>query len=308
MTKRLTSALLCAAILLALGGAATAEAKPLSYRTAKALAKRLAQRQVHGRSVVSWHLLTSQRVGPNRIVFAYDDRTTANVFCRARLIVSSSTRGRTTTTRARFAGQRCAGIPSEVLQFEALTRSAQRELRANTAETVDRLDAVRRAVRTCRAVRVPRSKRHDAQALFDIATVEALEQPNDAAVGTFVASLADVDASNATLAAGAAGWADYLAIIRSLPQVDSPCGLLKSWASAGYTAASAPIDFAEFRRLDRRSSVDEGVIDKAATLMAERGAFPNAVIGFTPGGLLTQASVKTGITGGAGKLGKIRLG
>lgn len=307
MTKRLTSALLCAAVLLALGGVASAEAKPLSSRTAKVLAKRLAQRQVQGRDVVSWHLIDPRRSGPNRIIFQYDDRTTANVYCTARLIVSSSTRGRITTTRARFAGQRCAGIPSEVLEFESLTRHAQRELRANTAETVDRLDAVRRAARRCRTVRVPQSKRDEAQLLFDFATAEALEQPNDAAIGSFVAGLVDADASNPILADAAAGWADYLSLLRALPQIDDPCAMLRGWARGGFTASTAPIDFAEARRIDRRSEVADRAIEKAALFMAERGVFPNAVIGFTPGGLLSQESVRAGITGGARKISKLAL-
>src|SRR3954468_8646137 len=129
MTKRLTSALLCATALLALVGTATADARPLAYRTAKVLAKRLAQRQVQGRDVVSWHLAKPHRLGANRVVFLYDDRTRANVYCTAHVIVRSATRGRTTTTTARFAAVRCAGIPSEVLKFESITRHAQRELR-----------------------------------------------------------------------------------------------------------------------------------------------------------------------------------
>ena len=304
MTKRLTSALLCATALLALVGTATADARPLSYGTAKVLAKRLAQKQVRGRHVVSWHLAKPHRFGPNRIVFLYDDRTSANVFCTANVIVRSVTRGRTTTTTARFAAVRCAGIPSEVLKFESATRHAQRALRENTAEVLDRLDGLKRSARQCRNVKVPRSKRGNAKLLFAIAQVEALEQPNDAAIGDFVAALQDVNASNAVLANGADAWADYLSVLRALPQIDEPCGLLKAWARDGYSASSAPIDFADARRLDRRTTVDQRVIAKAASLMAARGAFPNAAVGFTTDGLLTQASVRTGITGGAQKLAK----
>ncbi|MEA2468689.1 MAG: hypothetical protein QOJ57_2815 [Thermoleophilaceae bacterium] len=298
MTKRLTVALLCAVAAFALGGVATAQAKGLSYADAKVLAKRLAERQVRGRNVVSFHLQRATREGPSRLVFPYDDRTADHVFCTARVIVTARTSGRTTTTTARFAGVRCAGIPSEVLRFEALTRHTQRDLRTNTAATVDALDAVKRSSARCRHLTVPRSKADEAQALFDIALVQALEGPNDAAVGSFVASLLDANASDPTLAAGAAAWADYLATVRALPDVPDPCGDLKSWKRAGFAASAAPIDFPAYRSLDRRAARDTRAIERAAALMLSRGAFPNASIGFTPDGLLLQLAAKAGITGG----------
>src|SRR4051794_36659754 len=193
MTKRLTVALLCAAATFASVGAATAEARVLSYRTAKTLAKQLAEKQVHGRDVVSFHLLKPKRVSATRFVFLYDDRTANNVYCTARVIVSSVTRGRTTTVSARFAGQRCAGIPRAVLKFEAITRRAQRDLRANTSATLDALAVVKRETKRCDQVTVPASKAHQADALFEIALVEALERPNDLALGGFVKRLLDAN-------------------------------------------------------------------------------------------------------------------
>jgi hypothetical protein len=302
MTKRLTVALLCvAASALAFSGVAQAQTKLLPYKTAKVLAKRLAEKQVRGRDVISFHLGKARRVAANQIVFPYDDRTRGNVFCVARIVVSSTTEGRFTNYRARFRGSRCAGIPSEVREFEAITRRAQRDLRANTAATVDAVEAVGRSARRCRSVRVPRSARRDAQALFDIALVEALERPNDTAVGNFVAALVAVDADNATLAAGANGWADYLATIRALPSVTSPCAALRTWADNGFSAATEPIDFAAYRALDRRAAADRRAINRAAQFMASRGAFPNAALGFTPDGLLLQLGAEAGITGGQQK-------
>jgi hypothetical protein len=298
MTKRLTVALVCAAASFASVGAAAAQARVLSYATATDLAKLLAQKQVRGRDVVTFHLLKGKRVSATRIVFPYDDRTADNVYCTARVIVSSTTRGRTTRIRARFAGQRCAGIPSDVLKFEAITRRAQRDLRANTAATLDALDSVKRSTKRCRSLKVPRSKVRDGKALFDIALVEALERPNDAALGDFASRLQAVRAKTAKLAAGADGWSDYLAAVRSLPTVDDPCGALKDWKRAGFSAASAPIDFAAYRSLGRRAEADQRSIVRAARLMAQRGAFPNAAVGFTTDGMLQQLAVRAGITGG----------
>src|SRR4051794_24459095 len=210
MTKRLTVALVCAAASLASVGVATADARVLSFRTAKALAKQLAEKQVRGRDVITFHLRKPKRLSANRIVYRYDDRTRDKVFCTARVIVSSVTRGRTTSISARFAGQRCAGIPAAVLTFEAITRRAQRDLRANTSATLDALAVVKRSTKRCRSLRIPRSKTRDAKALFDVALVEALERPNDAALGRFVQRLLDAKVRDARLAAGAAGWEDYL--------------------------------------------------------------------------------------------------
>jgi hypothetical protein len=298
MTKRLTVALLCAAATFVSVGAATADAQVLTYRTAKELAKQLAEKQVRGRDVVSFHLLKPKRVNASRFVFLYDDRSADNVFCTARLIVSSTTRGRTTTVRARFAGQRCAAIPAAVLKFEAVTRRAQRDLRANTADTLDALAVVKRSTKRCRSLKVPRSRVRDAKALFDVALVEALERPNDAALGGFVDRLLSARVQNARLAAGAGAWEDYLAIVRSLPTVDDPCGALKAWKRSGFSASSAPIDFAGYRALARRADADQRVIVRAARLMAARGAFPNAAVGFTTDGMLEQLAVRAGITGG----------
>lgn len=297
MAKRLTVALACAAATFA-AGAATAQARTLSYGTAKALAKQLARQQVHGRNVISFHLLKGHRVSANRVEFPYDDRTAGNVFCTARIVVTSTTTGRTTRIRARFAGERCAGIPTEVRRFESLTRAAQRGLRRHTAATLDALDRVGGATKRCRAVKVPRSKARDAKALFDIALVEALEQPNDAALGDFATGLVNVHARIAALAAGANGWADYLTVVRSLPTVDDPCAALKGWKRAGFTAGSAPIDFASYRSLSRRADVDRRAITRAANVMASRGAFPNAALAFTTDGMLLRLASRVGVAAG----------
>jgi hypothetical protein len=291
-------ALLCAAATFASVGAATAEARVLSFDTAKALAKQLAEKQVHGRDVISFHLLKPKRVSTTRFVFLYDDRTKDNVYCTARVIVSSVTRGRTTSISARFAGQRCAGIPRAVLKFEAITRRAQRDLRAHTGATLDALAVVRRSTKRCDHVTVPASKVHQADALFQIALVEALERPNDGALTGFVQRLLDAKVANARLAAGARAWVEYLAIVRALPTMDDPCGALKAWKRAHFRAADAPIDFAAYRTLSRRADADQRTILRAARLMAARGAFPNAALGFTTDGMLQRLMVRAGITGG----------
>jgi hypothetical protein len=290
----------------AFGGVASAQADGLSYKAAKSLAKRLAEKQIRGRNVISYHLLDAKRINARRFRFAYDDRTADHVFCVAQLIVQQRVGSRVTTTSARFRGQRCRGIPAEVLKFETITRQAQRDLRGNTAATVRALRAVERSANRCRSVTVPKAVRARAAMLFDVATVDALAAPNDEILAAFVGALRLADVSDPTLHAGADAWADYFVTLRALPQITDPCAALQGWAEAGYTAASEPIDFAAFRALDRRATLDSRVIVRAANLMAARGAFPNAALGFTPTGLLRQLGAKAGITGGT--KGKLVLG
>lgn len=296
MTKRLTAAVVCVAATLTLLGAATAEAKGLSMRTATDLARQLAKKQVSGRHVVSYHLRKGRRVSAARIRFGYDDRSKEEVFCTAVVIVEQTVRGHTTTLTARFGEQRCNGIPREVLEFEAITRRAQRAARKHTAATARAIIRAGEAAHRCRKVRVPRARQGDAAALFDLALVEAVERPSDAVVADFAAKLLDVNATDRTLAAGALGWADWVATVRSLPQVADPCAELKRWARDGYALAKAPIDFAAYRRLERRAAADVAAIDRAAALMARKGAFRNVVAGFTPEGLLLQLVARSGGT------------
>jgi hypothetical protein len=111
-----------------------------------------------------------------------------------------------------------------------------------------------------------------------------------------------VNPTDATLANGALAWADYVATVRALPQVDDPCAALKRWERTGYAVDQTPIDFGTYRQLNRRAASDRRAINRAAALMAAAGAFPNAVIGFTPDGLLLQLGAQAGVTGGAQKL------
>ena len=101
-------------------------------------------------------------------------------------------------------------------------------------------------------------------AILDIALVEALEGPNDTALGDFVTALGNVQTSNQRLAAGIGAWADWLAAIRSLPQISDPCATLQSWSQAGWAEDQTPIDMAAYRAIDQRTSADEKAIAAAA--------------------------------------------
>ncbi len=304
MMKRGMSAVAFALVaLLAFAGTAAAQSESLRYRTAKKLAVELAKKQVADRDIVSYHVYDAERMSRNAIVFSYDDRTTNDVFCTAVLVVRqrrTSADGDRRVT-ARFRGQECAKIPADALAVEAATRSAVRALRGSEAETLASLRRVTRSLRRCRDLDFPRNRRAHVNAIVDIAVVRALVGPNDASLGDFVAALDSVDTANQVLRRGIGGWADWLAVVRSLPPITDPCATLRRWAQADWAASEAPIDLAAYRSLDERSNADSRAIRRASRYLAEVGVFPRLARAFTPDVLLLRIA-EVGAGDEAGKL------
>ncbi len=304
MTKRGVPAV-AIALTAALGfcGAAQASTGPLKVKQARKLAHKLAEKQVRGRDVVSFHVAGAKRLGRNSVALAYDDRTNVNFFCTATIVVTQRVKTHRTIRTARFRGQKCEQMPLDVLAVEAATRNAVRALRGSAVATADSLDRLQASVKRCRKLAVPRSRRDAANAILDTALVEALEGPNDAGLGDFVSALGSVDTTNATLTAGIAGWTDYLAAVRALPPIPDPCATLQSWAQAGWAADQSPIDMNAYRAIDQRTAADSRAIKRAARYLAVNGVFPRTVVQFTPEGLLLRLAPNLpGETGGKGKL------
>lgn len=303
MTKRGVWALVATLVAaLAFCGVASARSAPLGFSTAKRLARKLAEKQVRNRDIVSYHLVARKRLGRDTIGYAYDDRSTKDVYCTAALVVTKRVGRKVTTYRASFRGQHCSGVPADALAAEDATRSAVRDLRGSARATAVALANVKASVKRCRKLVVPHSRAKTANAVADIALVEALEAPNDAGVGTFVAALGQIQAPNVALARGIAGWSEYLAAIRALPRISDPCATLEAWARTGYKASRAPIDIAAYTVIDRRTSADERAIAGAARYLAKVGVFPRTVVEFTPRGLLLRLAPSLPLTGGKGKL------
>jgi hypothetical protein len=305
MTKRGVPAI-AVALIAALGfcGAASAQTSTLKISAAKKLARSLAAKQVRGRDVVSFHILKPRRSGADKVSFAYDDRTANNVYCTAAIVVTRKVSTGKTTTSARFRGQKCNGIPSDVLAVEAATRNAVRAMRSTTTETHQSLDALETSLHSCIKLKVPRSRHAAAAAIVDIATVEALVAPNDAALNDFVNALGAVQTSRSVLLSGISAWSDELAAIHSLPSISDPCATLKTWASNNWAADQSPIDLAAYKAVDGRTAADERAIARAARLLAKSGVFPRTVVAFTPRGLLLRLAPKVGTTGGKSKLAR----
>ena len=297
MTKRLTAAVLCLAATPAFA-AGTAEARGTSLGPAQKLAKRLALKQVRGRDIVSFHVLKGSRARNGDVLFPYDDRSAKNVYCTAMIVVRTRTVGRRTIMSASFRGQRCREIPSDALAFEAAARAAQRAMRSTEPATQSAIEAIDASLRSCRRLRVPKSRRAVANLIVRAAVSEALAKPNDAILAALVMALGNERSPNPVLAGGAAGWADYVAVLRALPAIDDPCASLRAWARHRWATAAAPVNLAALVALDRRAGIDRRAIARAARLLASDGVVPNAVVGFTPDGLLFGLVAKVGITGG----------
>jgi hypothetical protein len=212
------------------------------------------------------------------------------VFCTAVLVVRQRETSADGDVRisARFRGQECAKVPDDALAVEAATRSAVRALRASEDETLASLRRVTRSLRRCEDLDYPRNRRAHVNAIIDIAVVEALVTPNDAALGDFVTALDGIDTANSILRRGIGAWADWLAVVRSLPAITDPCATLQRWAEADWAASEAPIDLEAYRSLDERSEADDLAIGRAARHLAEVGVFRRLAVAFTPDGLLLR--------------------
>lgn len=289
--KRGMSAIAFALVaLLAFAGTAAAQSEPLRYRTAKKLAVELAKKQISDRDVVSYHVFDAERMTRNAIVFSYDDRTSDDVFCTAVLVVRQRETSADGDVRisARFRGQECAKVPDDALAVEAATRSAVRALGASEDETFASLRRVTRSLRRCEDLDFPRNRRAHVNAIIDIAVVKALVTPNDAALGDFVTALDGIDTANSILRRGIGAWADWVAVVRSLPEITDPCATLRRWARADWSSSAAPIVLAEYRELDERSGADERVIRRASRHLAEVGVFRRLALAFRPNRLLLR--------------------
>lgn len=272
---------LALAFVLAFGGTAMGQGE-LTRKQAKAIAKKLGHKQVKTQAVVAYHLGKPRRISATAIVFPYDARTKSNTFCRATLRVRRSGSQITAT----IGKQRCISMPSDALATEAATRKAVRSLRAKaTTRSVRRLGL---SLGNCRNLDVPKARRAGATAVIDIATVNAVELPNDRPLGRFVGRLGNIDSNHRVLTAGIAAWTDYVAVLRSLPVIADPCKTLRRWAKADWAADARPVDVNAWHQLDRRAAADERAIGKAAAYLARVGVFPAAAVAFTPQGLLLR--------------------
>jgi hypothetical protein len=283
--KRGMSLALALAIVLALGVGTTAQASSrLTLKQAKRVALKLKREQKRKFNLRANHVGKAHRLGRTRIAFAYDARTKPGTYCTATLRVRKSVNGRHIRYRARIGRQDCLTIPDDALAAERATRKAQRAIRVRaTRRSLTRLT---HRLSRCENMRVPKRRRAAVHAVIDVATTNALVQPNVDALDRFVGRLSRIDDPHRPLGDGIAGWLEYVGIVEGLPSYPHPCGTLRDWRDAGWSADESPIDMRDYRRAAHRAARDRRAIDRASRFLARVGILPRQVVGFTPDGLL----------------------
>jgi hypothetical protein len=273
------------AIACALALCAPASAAVLPLKTAKHLAKRLAAKQVGTRQIVSFHILEPRRVSDREVRFGYDDRSAANVYCTAVIVVKLPRAAN--TAKASFEKSTCRGIPGAALTYEAATRAAVRDVAAQAGSVRSGLKGLERSSAPCKRLHIPSNRRTSVALLSAAAEAIATFGPIEPQLQTFVNAIGTVRTADGVLVAGAAGWADLLEVFRSLPRLQpSLCGAVKHWAASHWAANAAPADLASLRSLNARSLRDERAIARAGAHLAGLGVFPRTAVAFSPSGLI----------------------
>jgi hypothetical protein len=273
------------AIVLALGLGTVAQAAPrLTFKQAKRIAAKLAREQKQKYDLRANHIGKARRLSRTRIAVAYDARTKPGTYCTATIRVRKSQSGRRIDYRAAIGRQHCLTIPDDALAVERITRKAQRAMRIRaTKRSVRRLT---RSLSACEDMRVPKRRRAAVAAVIDVATTNALVQPNIDALDRFEFRLDRVDTGRRVLGDAIGGWVDYVGVVGSLPSYPNPCKTFRRWRNAGWSADESPIDMDGYRQARRRAALDKRDIARGARFLARVGVLPRQVVGFTPDGLL----------------------
>jgi hypothetical protein len=278
------TAVATAAAFFAVGGASVASAASngLTVHQARHLAHKLVVKQRRERSLVFTHLGKPIRRSPSRIDFRYEDRSTADVLCRARIVVRQTSGER----HADLVGAKCHGIPSDVLGYEAATRRLIKSF-PDYAKRVSRsMGRYDRGVADCDYISVPRDRADEVDLLFDLGFTYAFYKPLRTRLGSFAEALHDVHPSDPDLVAGMESWDNFLILFDELdPATQDPCAAVKEWAANDFSDESAPADFSELR-VERQELRDEARrLRRVAKHLADAGAVRRTAIRFSPTGI-----------------------
>lgn len=267
---------------LALAAGPAAAADGLTVHKARQLAHKLVVKQRRERSLVFTHLARPIRRSANRIDFRYEDRSTADVLCRARIVVRQTSGSR----NADLVGAKCHGIPSDVLAYERLTRRLANSL-PDFAKRVSRsLGRYDKGVADCDYIAVPKNRADEVDLLFDLGFTYAFYKPLRTRLGTFVTGLHDVRPSDPELMTGMESWENFLILFDELdPATHDPCATLKEWAGNDFSDETAPADFGELR-VERQELRDQArTLRRVARHLAEQGVVRRTAVRFSPTGI-----------------------
>ena len=280
----ITAVATTAAFLAAACGSATAAEGGLTVHQARHLAHKLVVKQHRERSLVFTHLGRPHRRSATRIDFAYEDRSTADVLCLARIVVRQTSGKR----NADLVGAKCHGIPSEVLAYEDVTRRLAKDLPDFTGRVRKSLGRYDKSVAACDYIAVPKNRAKDVDLLWDVSFTYAFYKPLRDRLGGFADALHAVHAADPTLVSGMESWDNILILFDELePATHDPCAAVKEWSAGGWSDDSAPADFAQLR-VERDQLNDETHnLARVARRLAADGARRRTAVFFAPQGLVS---------------------
>jgi hypothetical protein len=266
--------------------ASAATFRPLNEERALPIATKLARQVAVKRKVRSWNLSPAVKVRPNRVVFIYSDRSRAEVFCTAKLVVEQSSRLR----HAFLAARTCNGIPSEALEMERATSALIRAVEGQRADVRRSVRAYEADLAKCEGLVVPRSRHEEVELLYEAGELHAAFDPLLVHLDGFVTRLQQIQPEDPALASGVVWWRRLVTSLDALPDVTArPCSAVLTWADSNYSDDTAPVDFAQLSQAIAAMRAQERGIIRAAAYLEGIGISPRIVPGFVPEGLLVVA-------------------
>jgi hypothetical protein len=299
MIVALLAIALMATLLPATAGAAT---RAPSKSVAAKLAARLLKNQLKNtkRGLVEARISQPVKTKAGSWLFLYDDLAKNGDICTAKLVVKFKSATSNTVT-ASFVGSRCENPGAEVLGFRTAARAWGRAALKGEKSLTASLQTYEDTTDACTKLKVPKANQAQATDLLTIGLVDAVISPYDAKLDQYAKALQAVGATNTQLVKGAAAWRDIVDTSRALPKLDpDACSVLKEWAANGYSAETAPVDFAAVDAQFTRLAADIVQVGATGRFLKRQGLDVGTVSDFVGSGLLDL--LVTGDTGsGSGK-------
>ena len=276
-------------VAVALVAPGAAQAAPLTEKSARGLAVKLARKVATNRDAVSWSVSDAVKVRSNRVVFLYEERTPNQRHCTAKIAVTQSGARRS----AVLSGTLCTAVPDEVLAIERATRAAIRALRPKADDVRRSIDAYERDAEDCESLEPPRTVRADVRRLIEAGLELAAYDRVLAELDSHVSALEATGARDATLAAGIVSWRRWLDLLRSTPPIArEACDAVLRWAQESYAPAAAPVDFDELSAMAEATARQTRRMLRASVRLDQLGATDQVVGAFSPYGLLVLAAIR----------------
>jgi hypothetical protein len=283
----LVVAVVMGALLVAGGSPAVAASGTLSVSAAKKLAQKLVKKQRRERSLVFAQLGEPKRRSSTRIDFPYRDRSTSDVLCEARIVVVQTGSRRNADIR----GAKCHGIPSEILSFEAVTRSLRKAVKAAGPDVRRSLNRYENSLPQCRKVDVPKARKGDARLLEKAGGEASFWLPLRSQLDDFDVALHDVHGRDPSMVRGVDAWDRTLVLVDELPPAAAQaCRALREWADHNFSKDTAPADFDELKVVLHELPVQQKVLRETAAYMDDQGVVPKVASVFAPPGIIAVAN------------------